>query len=64
MTKQFMNGKRLAGGLLAGTALAICLAIGAEHAVGRGLGGGVHGGGFHGGGFHGSSFAGGGLRFW
>ena len=53
MTKQFMNGKRLAGGLLAGTALAICLAIGAEHAVGRGLGGGVHGGGFHGGGFHG-----------
>src|SRR5262249_13666816 len=67
MSRQFLSGKRLASGLLAGTAIAACLAIGAERVVAFGFrgGGGVHGGGgfggFHGGGFsgfHGGSFAG------
>jgi len=75
MTRQFMNRKKLVGGLLAGAALAACIAIGAERAVAfRGGGfGGFHGGGgfrgggvggFHGGGgFRGGSFGGGGARF-
>jgi len=65
-----MNRKKLVGGLLAGAALAACIAIGAERAVAfRGGGfGGFHGGGgfrgFHGGGgFRGGSFGGGGARF-
>ena len=33
MTRKFTNSKKLAGALLAGAALAACLAIGAERAV-------------------------------
>jgi outer membrane protein assembly factor BamB len=66
MTGQFTNTKRLAGMVLAGTALAACLAIGVERAAAfRGGGfGGFHGGGFGGfrgggfGGFHGGGFGG------
>ena len=45
MTRQFLNGKRLTGTLLAGAAVATCLAIGAERVVAFGFRG---GGGFHG----------------
>src|ERR1700756_2598862 len=71
MIKQFASRNRLFAALLAGTAIAACIAIGAEQvgAFGfRGGGfGGFHGrggfGGFHGGGeFHGGGLAGGGPR--
>jgi hypothetical protein len=48
MIKQFVGGKKLAPTLVAGTAIAAWLAIGAERAVAFRGGGGF--GGFHGGG--------------
>jgi len=39
-----MNGTGLAGGLLAATAIAVCLAIGTERAGAFGFRGGFHGG--------------------
>ena len=78
MIRQFISRKRLAGALLAGTAIVAGLAMGAERVVafgfrGGGGFGGFHGGAFHGGGgfagFHGGGgfqrggFAGGGSRF-
>jgi|307.fasta_scaffold360444_2 hypothetical protein len=44
MTKRSMNGTGLAGGLLAATAIAVCLAIGTERAGAFGFRGGFHGG--------------------
>jgi hypothetical protein len=56
MTRQFAYGKKLTA-LLVGTAIAACVAIGAERAVAfRGGFGGFHGGGF--GGFRGGGFGG------
>jgi hypothetical protein len=72
MTRWFSDRNKFAGKLLAGTAMAVCLAVGVEHAAAFGGGfGGFHGGfgGFHGGGFggfHGGGFGGfhaGGSRF-
>ena len=64
MTRRFSDRNKFAGRLLAGTAMAVCLAVGVEHAAAfRGGFGGFHGGfgGFHGGGFggfHGGGSAG------
>jgi hypothetical protein len=59
MTRQFLSGKRLAGTLLTGAAVAACLGIGAERVVAFGFRG---GGGFHGGGGFGGFHGGGGFQ--
>src|SRR5271166_5202828 len=57
MTREISDRKKLGGILVAGVALAVCLAIGVDRAVAfRGGFGGFHGGGF--GGFHGGGFGG------